>query len=886
MPLPFTVSFSTLCQPCSKARRINLAEYSLICSKEYASSHLASYLGSDDQLPPPGTILVSSRRTWVQRKPDKTHSANEETDRIISQTMREASWDTQSTASIQETTQKRETVTNSTSRVRRLRLPRQQTSDQNRRPMSYLRGNFRNDDSDISFMKEARTLRTQQKQTRRQSRRSKMNPMPVRGYDAAAIEDYYDLRPLEVGWRLNSLGFPLLGWYHSLLMDKALKRDKDIAIQRQRGRELRDLLINSNSVALIKSGQALSLRPDLVLNPYWAEELGKLVDAVGAFPDEEAMEILRSELSDLRIRIESAREKWEGQTPSKINRKMSKLQKMVLSDPVLSLFEFYNDNQVVASASIGQVYKARIRSGPQLEAAIGVNEALKWGGKDVAIKVQRPDVVGSASLDMYLLRRTTTWLSRVRGGNLPKIADAFGMQLFGELDYIREANNCERFRELYGTGWDDVVIPAACTRLTRQRVLVLEWIEGEKGPWDGDSALEMVSIGLRCSVDQLMNTGLFHADPHRGNLLKTPDNKLGLIDFGSVVDINEDFRYSLFGLVIGLQNKDLPLVTENLLKLGFLKDTKQLDQIVPRLTKALKVASGGTGKASDVNFARLQAELDEISRENILKFSTPPFFTIILRSLTILEGVAQSVDKNFRLVRGAYPYVLRQLLASDGIEGQPKALQKLLVRLLTVNGKGEEIKWETLRDFLRLAQKATKRYNPVDKEVDQVDEDKAAISRKTLELFTRFLTSGAGNFLKKPLIHELAETIDGMASIGEGMLIKASRGLLPVLPGMNGPVNSRRMDEVSALIETFQNALITQEYSNKNANNPNRGFARMQAMIELVRELAQYASDSSLREEAGPLLEEVRSVIQLVALEVLEIRGSRTLRTVLRLQTT
>ena len=81
----------------------------------------------------------------------------------------------------------------------------------------------------------------------------------------------------------------------------------------------------------------------------------------------------------------------------------------------------------------------------------------------------------------------------------------------------------------------------------------------------------------------------FILSPHRGNLLKTPDNKLGLIDFGSVVDIDEDFRYSLFGLVIGLQIKDLALVTENLLKLGFLKDTKQLDQIVPRLTKALKV---------------------------------------------------------------------------------------------------------------------------------------------------------------------------------------------------------------------------------------------------------------------------------------------------------
>jgi len=87
-------------------------------------------------------------------------------------------------------------------------------------------------------------------------------------------------------------------------------------------------------------------------------------------------------------------------------------------------------------------------------------------------------------------------------------------------------------------------------------------------------------------------------DPHRGNLLKTPDGKLSLIDFGMVVDIDEDFRYSLFGLVIGLQNKDLPLVTENLLKLGFLEDTTQLDVLIPRLRRAVKNATGGTGKSS------------------------------------------------------------------------------------------------------------------------------------------------------------------------------------------------------------------------------------------------------------------------------------------------
>ena len=151
-------------------------------------------------------------------------------------------------------------------------------------------------------------------------------------------------------------------------------------------------------------------------------------------------------------------------------------------------------------------YKARIRRGPALEAAIGKTEAAIWGGKTVAIKIQRPDVAASAALDMYLIRRTAMWLSKFRGGDIVAIADTFGMQLFGELDYVREAKNCERFRELYGH-WDDVVVPPACIPLTRKKVIVMEWVEGVKGPWKGTEGIDMVRIGLRCSTDQLLRTG-------------------------------------------------------------------------------------------------------------------------------------------------------------------------------------------------------------------------------------------------------------------------------------------------------------------------------------------------------------------------------------------
>lgn len=278
------------------------------------------------------------------------------------------------------------------------------------------------------------------------------------------------------------------------------------------------------------------------------------------------MEIMRKELKDLLPRIKASKATSEGKG-RKLADGLSKLEAKVQSDPVLSLFEFYNGNRAVASASIGQVYKARIKRGPQLEAAIGKVEAAKWGGKVVAIKVQRPNAAASASLDMYLLRRTAMWLSKFRGGDLPAIADQFGMQLFGELDYIREANNCERFRDLYGH-WENVEVPPACTELTRKKVLVMEWVDGQKGPWPTDAGATMVRIGLKCSVDQLMHTGLFHADPHRGNILKTPEGNLSFIDFGMMADVDEEDRYGLIGLAIGLQNKDLPLITENLLKVS------------------------------------------------------------------------------------------------------------------------------------------------------------------------------------------------------------------------------------------------------------------------------------------------------------------------------
>jgi hypothetical protein len=177
--------------------------------------------------------------------------------------------------------------------------------------------------------------------------------------------------------------------------------------------------------------------------------------------------------------------------------------------------------------------------------------------------------------------------------------------------------------------------------------------------------------------------------------------------------------------------------------------------------------------------------------------------------------------------------------------------------------------------LLQLAQKARSKYNPADEEKD---DDKATLSRQTIELFFRFLTSKTGLFLKRPLVHELAEAIDGMASIGEARLLLATNGLLPVLPGMSGPVNERVMAEMKMMLDTFQDALIVDD-----DKETFMGQARIEAMRQFLDEIAVLLTDERLREDAGPLLDEVRSVIQMVAVEVLEIRGSRAVRSVLRL---
>lgn len=166
--------------------------------------------------------------------------------------------------------------------------------------------------------------------------------------------------------------------------------------------------------------------------------------------------------------------------------------------------------------------------------------------------------------------------------------------------------------------------------------------------------------------------------------------------------------------------------------------------------------------------------------------------------------------------------------------------------LCTSMTKGKEIEWERLRDLLRLAQKARRNYDPSDD--NSFDDDKTEVSRQTIDLFFRFLTSKTGLFLKEPLVNELSEIVDSMASVGEANLLRFSNGLIRPLPGGNGPVNSKRMEELSSFLDTLQNALSV----NGNAQDMDTS-KRLSSLFSLLNEVLGILSDERHREESRPL---------------------------------
>jgi predicted unusual protein kinase regulating ubiquinone biosynthesis (AarF/ABC1/UbiB family) len=277
----------------------------------------------------------------------------------------------------------------------------------------------------------------------------------------------------------------------------------------------------------IKVGQTLSTRPDLLPLMYM-QVLSALQDRLPPFPNEIALAVIEAELG------------WKAET----------------------VFEQF-DGEPFAAASLGQVYHART-----------------FEGDEVAVKVQRPDLMRLISLDVALMRRLATVLERYkrlgRGQPWVSIVDEFGTKLFEELDYVHEAHLAERFRANV-TNVAGVYAPRVYWDYSARKVLTTEFITGIRITDKpellaaGIDVRALMAQGVRANLKQLFEDGLFHADPHPGNLLVRPDGTLVFIDFGMMAIVPPDQKEQILQIFVDVINRRPENLKDSLVALGCLR---------------------------------------------------------------------------------------------------------------------------------------------------------------------------------------------------------------------------------------------------------------------------------------------------------------------------
>ncbi|HEY9635582.1 MAG TPA: AarF/ABC1/UbiB kinase family protein [Coleofasciculaceae cyanobacterium] len=502
-------------------------------------------------------------------------------------------------------------------------------------------------------------------------------------YDPVAIDAKYRKAPLQVFGRILAIVLPSLKFAASLWLDRVWGRSANN--NRRRAIQLREILTKLGP-AYIKVGQALSTRPDLV-PPVFLEELSLLQDQLPPFPNELAYQFIEEELGD---------------RPEEIYAELTP--------------------QPVAAASLGQVYKGKLKT-----------------GETVAVKVQRPGLARRIALDVYILRRLAQWaqnnIKRVRS-DLVAIMDEFGSRIFEEMDYAHEGHNAERFAELYGQ-LQDVYVPRIYWEYTGRRVLTMEWITGTKLTnmegikAQGVDARHLIDVGVQCSLRQLLEHGFFHADPHPGNLLATPEGKLAYLDFGMMSEVKPYQRYGLIEAVVHLVNRDFAGLAKDYVKLEFLTPDTDLTPIIPALGNVFNNALGAS--VAELNFKSITDQLSALMYE--YPFRVPAYYALIIRSLVTLEGIAINVDPQFKVLSKAYPYVSKRLLTDPAPE-----LRASLKDLLFKDGN---FRWNRLENLLRNAGMSQ-------------DYDLNQVLNQTLD----FLMSERGEFIREQLVEEIVKAVD------------------------------------------------------------------------------------------------------------------------------
>lgn len=351
----------------------------------------------------------------------------------------------------------------------------------------------------------------------------------------------------------------------------------------------------------VKFGQIMSLRPDLVPEELLSE-LEKLQDNVSVVPATEIIPVIEQRL---------------GQP----------------IDEVFADFQY----EPVAAASLSQVYKGRLRENDRV----------------VAVKVQRPDIVRDIISDLDILDSICRFLpqqfAELQSYDLPELARTVRRNLLQELDFSRELRNINVARS-YAVH-TEVHIPAAYEKYSSGKLLVMDFFEGVSfknlQSIRRDDREQMARLGLHTVVQQILEDGFFHADPHPGNLLVSSDMELCIIDWGTIGRLTEQDRFTLIGILTAIVDRDSEALVNSFLQLCTSREKtierKSLERNVLDI-----LDSYYSLPIKDIDIGGLLTDI--LAALRVHKLRLPTDMAIMIKALVTAEGSARLIFPELNVV--------------------------------------------------------------------------------------------------------------------------------------------------------------------------------------------------------------------------------------------
>jgi len=408
--------------------------------------------------------------------------------------------------------------------------------------------------------------------------------------------------------------------------------------------------------AFIKLAQLFASRADILPEPYLSE-FGQLTDRVPPLPSQVIEGVIEREL---------------GRPPSQV-------------------FDRF-DAEPLAAASLGQVHRAKL------------------GDREVVVKVLRPGVEEVVATDLQVAFRIMFVMNVLFPGHhvrsITTILREFSKRIDEEMDFRQEANNASRLRANFAAD-SRVAVPSVAEEFTRQRVLVLEFMEGtrvdrlQERIANGDVSIErLLDTLVAVYIKMMLVDGLFHADPHPGNLLVSPQGQLVLLDFGMVIPVDRDTRSRLIRTVTAAARQDVDGIVAGFYELGLIDP--EVDRGTVRDAARALMAIAYSSDAKPKQIQRIISEV--MSTFYRWPITLPSELVYFGRAAALAEGIGVRYVPSFNSIEFVTPIVARmrgELVTSMFGEGRD-VVQGLVDEIAGIARELRDVLRRAGRDELRL----------------------------------------------------------------------------------------------------------------------------------------------------------------------------------------